>query len=277
MITGQIAQRAFYCVSALLFIVSAVVTVVWCSSMSAGGMPMPGGWTMSMAWMRMPGQTWSGAALSFVGMWFVMMVAMMLPSLMPMLLRYRRCHRSHRRATSVVADCCGCRGIFLCLDADRNRCVSAGCRAGGAADAIAGAGAWCSDRGGDGRVDRGCASVHCVESASPGLLSKAVAMASCAAGECRDSLAPRFTTRSPLRLLLRWIDGDPARHRRDGFASDAGRGDSDHARTSRSGWSARREGSRRDHSRRGSVSNRASGWAGVITPWPATPCTSRAS
>jgi predicted metal-binding membrane protein len=90
MITGQIAQRAFFCVSALLFIVSAVVTVVWCSSMSDGGMPMPGGWTMSMAWMRMPGQTWSSAALSFVGMWFVMMVAMMLPSLMPMLLRYRR-------------------------------------------------------------------------------------------------------------------------------------------------------------------------------------------
>ena len=37
----------------------APVTVAWCSSMSAmGGMPMPGGWTMSMAWMRMPGQTW---------------------------------------------------------------------------------------------------------------------------------------------------------------------------------------------------------------------------
>jgi hypothetical protein len=26
-----------------------------------GEMPMPGGWTMSMAWMRMPGQTWPGA------------------------------------------------------------------------------------------------------------------------------------------------------------------------------------------------------------------------
>jgi hypothetical protein len=30
-----------------------------------GEMPMPGGWTMSMAWMRMPGQTWPGAAASF--------------------------------------------------------------------------------------------------------------------------------------------------------------------------------------------------------------------
>src|SRR5262245_188346 len=52
-------------------------------------MPMPGGWTMSMTWMRMPGQTWSGAAVSFLGMWVVMMVAMMLPSLVPMLRRYR--------------------------------------------------------------------------------------------------------------------------------------------------------------------------------------------
>jgi predicted metal-binding membrane protein len=43
-------------------------------------MPMPGGWTMSMAWMRMPGQAWPGAAASFLGMWVVMMVAMMLPS-----------------------------------------------------------------------------------------------------------------------------------------------------------------------------------------------------
>jgi predicted metal-binding membrane protein len=51
---------------------------------------MPGGWTMSMTWMRMPGQTWPGAAASFVGMWTVMMVAMMLPSLVPMLCRYRQ-------------------------------------------------------------------------------------------------------------------------------------------------------------------------------------------
>jgi predicted metal-binding membrane protein len=55
-----------------------------------GGMPMPGGWTMSMTWMRMPGQTWPGAAASFLGMWVVMMVAMMLPSLVPTLWRYRQ-------------------------------------------------------------------------------------------------------------------------------------------------------------------------------------------
>jgi len=43
-----------------------------------------------MAWMRMPGQTWAGAEAAFVAMWTVMMVAMMLPSLVPMLGRYRQ-------------------------------------------------------------------------------------------------------------------------------------------------------------------------------------------
>jgi len=85
------SQRAFLGVSALLFGAGAAATIAWCASMSAmGGMPMPGGWTMSMAWMRMPGQTWAGAAASFLGMWVVMMVAMMLPSLVPMLWRYRQ-------------------------------------------------------------------------------------------------------------------------------------------------------------------------------------------
>ena len=88
--SDRISQRAFFGVSALLFAASAAVTIVWCASMSAmGGMPMPGGWTRSMAWMRMPGQTWASAAASFLGMWVVMMVAMMLPSLVPMLWRYR--------------------------------------------------------------------------------------------------------------------------------------------------------------------------------------------
>jgi predicted metal-binding membrane protein len=87
----RVSSHAFLGVSALLFAVSAAVTIVWCASMSAmGEMTMPGGWTMSMAWMRMPGQTWTGAAASFLGMWVVMMVAMMLPSLMPNLWRYRQ-------------------------------------------------------------------------------------------------------------------------------------------------------------------------------------------
>ena len=38
----------------------------------------------------MSGQTWLGAAASFLGVWVVMMVAMMLPSLVPALWRYRQ-------------------------------------------------------------------------------------------------------------------------------------------------------------------------------------------
>ena len=90
-LSERASQYAFLGVSALLFAASATGTIVWCASMSAmGEMPMPGGWTMSMAWMRMPGQTWPGAAASFLGMWVVMMVAMMLPSLIPMLWCYRQ-------------------------------------------------------------------------------------------------------------------------------------------------------------------------------------------
>jgi predicted metal-binding membrane protein len=81
----------FYSVLALLFAVSTWVTIVWCRSMLAMGddMLMPGGWTMSMVWMLMPGQTMAGATATFLGMWVVMMAAMMLPSLAPMLSRYR--------------------------------------------------------------------------------------------------------------------------------------------------------------------------------------------
>ncbi|HSI52579.1 MAG TPA: DUF2182 domain-containing protein [Ramlibacter sp.] len=50
---------------------------------------MPGGWTLSMAWVPMLcGQTWAGAAAHFIGMWAVMMAAMMLPSLVPVLWRF---------------------------------------------------------------------------------------------------------------------------------------------------------------------------------------------
>src|SRR4029450_257295 len=91
MASERASQQAFLGVSALLFAASAVVTIVWGASMAAmGGLAMHGGWTMSVVWMWMPGQTWPGAAASFLGMWVVMMVAMMLPSLMPMLWRYRQ-------------------------------------------------------------------------------------------------------------------------------------------------------------------------------------------
>ncbi|WP_207002143.1 DUF2182 domain-containing protein [Trinickia mobilis] len=90
MISERTSQRAFIGVLSLLFAASTAATIVWCASMPAmHGMPMPGGWTMSMTWMLLPGQSGPRAAASFLRMWVVMMVAMMLPSLMPMLWRYR--------------------------------------------------------------------------------------------------------------------------------------------------------------------------------------------
>ena len=83
------SRQNFFGVSALLFAASTAVTIVWGASMSTmSDMQMPGGWSMSMTWM--PGQDWSGATLSFLGMWVVMMISMMMPSLVPMLLKYRQ-------------------------------------------------------------------------------------------------------------------------------------------------------------------------------------------
>jgi predicted metal-binding membrane protein len=84
-------SRRFLGGAALLFMISAVITVYWGASMAAmGDMSMPGGWSMSMMWMRMPGQSWLGTAVTFLGMWLVMMAAMMLPSFAPTLWRYRQ-------------------------------------------------------------------------------------------------------------------------------------------------------------------------------------------
>jgi predicted metal-binding membrane protein len=78
------SDRTFFGIATALFVASAAATIAWCASMSKmHEMPMPGGWSMSMTWMRMPGQSWLGLAASFLGMWIVMMVAMMLPSLAP--------------------------------------------------------------------------------------------------------------------------------------------------------------------------------------------------
>lgn len=82
-------RNAWLGVAALLFGASTAVTIAWCQDMAGmGETAMPGGWTLSMAWMPMCGQTWAGAASSFIGMWTVMMVAMMLPALVPVLWRY---------------------------------------------------------------------------------------------------------------------------------------------------------------------------------------------
>jgi predicted metal-binding membrane protein len=92
------SERIFLVVAALLFLATAAVTIMWSVSMSdmsisgMGAMPMPGG--MSMASMPMCGQNsvrnWLGVTLSFLGQWIVMTVAMMTPSLVPMLWRFRQ-------------------------------------------------------------------------------------------------------------------------------------------------------------------------------------------
>jgi predicted metal-binding membrane protein len=70
------ADRAFIGGSALLFAACTAATVRWCWSTSQR-MPMPGGGLLA-------------EAAAFVGVWAVMMVAMMLPSFVPALLGYRR-------------------------------------------------------------------------------------------------------------------------------------------------------------------------------------------
>ena len=77
--TLQSSQR-FIGVSAALFIGSAALTIGWCTS-------MPAIHDMPMCSTRSPTPLHDAAA--FLIMWLTMMIAMMSPSLMPMLLRYR--------------------------------------------------------------------------------------------------------------------------------------------------------------------------------------------
>jgi predicted metal-binding membrane protein len=82
----------FHAAGVIAFAGGTAATIASCAAMS-GGMDMPGGWTMSMAWMRMPGQGWPAAGGMFLQMWLCMMVAMMTPSLVLMLASHRRALR----------------------------------------------------------------------------------------------------------------------------------------------------------------------------------------
>jgi predicted metal-binding membrane protein len=75
-----------------VFLLAAAYTFYAARGMS-GGMRMPGGWTMPMMWMAMPGQSVAGAAFAFLLMWQAMMIAMMLPSSWPTLELYSRVAR----------------------------------------------------------------------------------------------------------------------------------------------------------------------------------------
>lgn len=79
----------FYAVSGFVFVASVAATIHFIRSMS-GSMEMAGGWKMSMVWMRMPGQSSLASFEMFALMWLAMMVAMMLPSALPMLSKFRR-------------------------------------------------------------------------------------------------------------------------------------------------------------------------------------------
>ena len=102
-------------VTALTFIASVAATVAWCKSMAAmPGMDMPGGWTMTMTWMRLPGQTWLEAGGTFLAMWTVMMVAMMLPVFAPELHRFRRAAR-RSRAMPTIGFAAGYFGVWAAV------------------------------------------------------------------------------------------------------------------------------------------------------------------
>jgi predicted metal-binding membrane protein len=79
----------FIVVCVVAFVAGVSTTVYFIRSMG-DEMEMPGGWKMSMMWMRMPGQTSFLSALSFLLMWLTMMVAMMMPSALLMFLKTRR-------------------------------------------------------------------------------------------------------------------------------------------------------------------------------------------
>jgi len=85
--TARVNERAMYAAALLVFACAAGATLYFNQSMS-GGMPMPGNWTMGMMWMPMGGAFRSAGV--FTIMWAAMMIAMMLPSTMPILLLYRR-------------------------------------------------------------------------------------------------------------------------------------------------------------------------------------------
>lgn len=87
---GRGAALAFFGTMALIFAAAAIVTILSSAAMeSMGAMPMAGGWLLSGIWLPLCGQSWFETAACFLGMWLVMMIAMMLPSLTPVLWRYR--------------------------------------------------------------------------------------------------------------------------------------------------------------------------------------------
>ncbi|MFD1557012.1 DUF2182 domain-containing protein [Paraburkholderia silviterrae] len=100
--------------AALLFAASAAATLrryAYMATMS--GTPMAGRWMLSAIWTPMCGQTWLHAAASFACMWAVMMPAMMLPALVPMLMRERETWRNFSPIRSALLTILTGTGYFL--------------------------------------------------------------------------------------------------------------------------------------------------------------------
>ena len=76
--------------AAVLLTIAAWTYTIWSAGAMSASMPMPGGWSMSMAWMSMGSQSPVAHAAMFLVMWTTMMIAMMLPSVMPAVLLHRR-------------------------------------------------------------------------------------------------------------------------------------------------------------------------------------------
>ena len=87
---GRGARLVFFGTAGLLFAAATAITALSGAAMEAmGAVPMAGGWLLSGIWLPLCGQSWLETAACFLGMWFVMTVAMMLPSLVPVLWRHR--------------------------------------------------------------------------------------------------------------------------------------------------------------------------------------------
>ena len=267
MASDRASRQAFLGASLLLFAVSAAVTITWCISMSAmGEMPMPGGWTMSMAWMRMPGQTWAGPAASFLGMWVVMMVAMMLPSLVPVLERYRGAvaRTGETRLGSLTA-LVGV-GYFFVWTVLGMAAFPVGAALAAIEMQQPTLARSVPIAIGRGRPDRGLLPVHRVEGTSPCRLPGGTRTRPHAAGRPRHGLATRPAPRSPLQPLLCRPDGDSSSSWDHGPARDGSLGGGHHRRTSRTGRGTRCESHRGRRRRVRLVSDRAGNWARMTQP-----------
>lgn len=112
MISRRASDVTFLGLFGLLFLVCTALTIsIGSTTALMDSMPMPGGWTMSMTWM--PGQNGPRAMLSFLGMWVTMMIAMMLPSLVPMLWQYRKAVRGSAAVHLELLTCLVTAGYFL--------------------------------------------------------------------------------------------------------------------------------------------------------------------